>query len=81
MIQIVPYQPGRSGVLIRNYSGSQVFISTDAGSVLTTGYPINVGEFITLLNADGDAAELQIYAQCASGTADLRIVESYGETK
>jgi hypothetical protein len=81
MIQIVPYQPGRSGVLIKNYSGSQVFISTDAGSVLTTGYPLATGDYISLISTDGDAAELQIYAQCPSDTADLRIVESYGELR
>jgi hypothetical protein len=80
-IQIVPYKEGRSGLLIRNYSGSQVFISTDSSSLISTGYPVNVGEFFNLLNSDGDASELQVYAQCASGTADLRIVESYGETK
>jgi len=80
-VQIVPYKEGRSGLLIRNYSGSPVFVSTDGGTVTSTGYPLNVGEFLNLLNSDGDASELQVYAQCASGTADLRIVESYGETK
>jgi hypothetical protein len=48
---------------------------------MTTGFPLAVGEFLNLVNTEGDAAELQVYAQCASGTADLRIVESYGETK
>ena len=81
VVQIVPYKEGRSGLLVRNYSGSQVFISTDSSSLLATGYPVNVGEFLNLLNSEGDAAELQVYAQCASGTADIRIVESYGEVK
>jgi hypothetical protein len=80
-VQIVPYKEGRSGLLIRNWSGSTVFVSTDGGTVISTGYPLNVGEYLNLINSEGDAAELQVYGQCASGTADIRIIESYGETK
>jgi hypothetical protein len=79
--QIVPYNPKRVGLLLRNYSGSEVFLSNDQVDVLNSGYPLAVGEFISFLTADGDVPELALYAVTASGTANLRVVETYGEVK
>jgi hypothetical protein len=81
VVQIVSYNRGRSGVLVRNYSGATCFVSPDGSDPLTTGYPVAEGEFLALLRTEGDAPELQLYGQCSSGTADLRIVESFGELR
>lgn len=78
-VQIVAYQKDRTGVMIRNVGGAEVFISTDQVDIINQGWNIAVGEYVAFLRVDGDAPDLQIYAQTASGTAELRIVESYGE--
>jgi len=74
--QIVAYSPERTALLIRNISGSTVYISTDQGSVHSEGLKLDEGEYVSMVRADGDAPELQVYAATASGTADLRIVET-----
>jgi len=79
--QIVPYNPKRSGILIRSYSGSEVFLSNDEVDTLNRGYPLAVGEFVSFLTADGDVPELPLYAVTAGGVANLRVVETYGEVK
>jgi len=79
--QLVPYNKQRKGILIRNNSGNPCYLSNDQANVATLGYPLNVGEFLAFLSVDGDIPELQIYGLTSVGTADLRIVETFGEVE
>lgn len=79
LVQIVPYNKQRTGILIRNTGPATAFLSNDQTDLLDTGYPLASGEFVAFLSADGDVPELQLYAVTAAAAADLRIVETFGE--
>lgn len=78
-LQVVPYNEKRAGLLIKNFAGNPAFLSNDQVDVTVRGYPLAVGEFLSMVRVDGDVPELQLYAQTLVGAADLRIVETFGE--
>lgn len=77
-LQAVPWNPDRSSLTIRNQAGSTAFVSNDQDSITTKGFPLAVGEFISLSYLFGDEPDRAIYAQTLLGTADLRINEGFG---
>jgi hypothetical protein len=78
VIQIVPYNKQRTGILIKNYAGGIVWIANDQTDIQNMGFPLTVGDYIAFLTTDGDVPELQLYA-VASAQTDVRVVETYGE--
>lgn len=77
--QIVAYNKLRTGLLIKNYSGNLVFISNSQVNLPTQGFPLAVGDYLDLVARDGDVPEEAVYAVANATTADLRIVEAFGE--
>lgn len=77
-VQIVPYVKERLALLIRHHIGEKVFVSNDAVEIVDKGFPLMVGDTFSLLAVDGDCPDLALYAVTTVGTAELRIVESYG---
>lgn len=75
--QVAPYLEKRLGITIRSLGADPCFISNDRVNVLTQGFPLFTGEYLTLLERDGDDPAAALYATTAAGTADLRIIESY----
>ena len=76
-IQIAPFNKLRLGITIRSLGVAQCFISNDRVNIAAQGFPIAIGEYLTLLERDGDDPAAALYAITAAGTADLRIIESY----
>jgi hypothetical protein len=74
--QIVPYNPNRTALLIRNIAGSTVYVSTDQANIQSAGLQVGAAEYLSFAKSDGDAPELQVYALTDTGTADVRIVET-----
>jgi len=70
----------RSGALFNN--GAQaVFISQNQAAITAEGFPIPAGAGATLHREEGDQPELTLWAQVASGTADIRVQEGTPETR
>lgn len=76
VIQIVPYNAKRVGILLKNYAGGTVFVSTDQTDPTNLGFPLTAGDYLGFSDVDGDTPALQIYA-IATAAADLRVVESF----
>jgi len=76
---IVPYNEKRSTIIIRNVSGSTCYIHDSQVDVISKGFPLDVGDVLSLIKKDGDQPEYALYGQTSTGTADLRIIEQYGE--
>lgn len=76
---VLSYNPKRTCWTIKNYSGSTAFISENPTDITTTGFPLGVGEYISYIRKDGDRPEYAIWAQCETGSADLRVQESFEE--
>lgn len=75
--QILPYFPQRVSVSIFNNSGSTAFVSQDPIRVVEDGFPIPVGGNLSLVAALGDEPAWALYAATSTGTAELRIFESF----
>jgi len=78
-LQCLAYNEKRKTWLITNNSGSPVFISENAVNVTDRGTPLAVSESIDASELWGDDPTLAIYVQTLVGTADLRIIESFGK--
>lgn len=76
---VLSFNPRRVCWTIKNYSGSTAFISENPANIVSEGFPLGVGEFISYIKKDGDSPEYAIYAQTESGTAELRVQESFSE--
>lgn len=76
--EIVSFQKNRTAVTIKNFSGGTVFISQDKADITSIGFPLAVGDFLTLSLDRGDEPANALYAQMLVGTTDLRLEESYG---
>lgn len=77
--EIVGYNERRTSVVIFNNGAARVFISQDEAAITIEGFPLDTGGSIGLASVDGDEPELRVFAQCAAGTSELRVVESFGE--
>ena len=77
--QIAPYNPKRSTIVIRNVAGAVCYISDSEVAIVTKGFPLNVGEALSLVRRDGDQPEYALWGQTAADTADLRVIEQFGE--
>jgi len=77
--QVASYNPRRVCITIINYSGSTCFIDTDTKNITSEGFPLAVGSIMSLIKRDGDHPEEALWGQCESGTADLRVQESWSE--
>jgi len=75
--QIASYNPKRVCISITNYAGSDAFIHTNQTRVTTEGFPIAVGTTISLIKADGDDPREALWGQTVTGTADIRVQESW----
>lgn len=76
--QAIAYHKGRKGWIIFNNGGSTVFISENQSNITSQGFPLAVGESIDYTEFEGDDPRIPIYAQTTAGTADLRIIETFG---
>lgn len=75
--QIVAFNSKRTNLIIRNETGSIVYISSDEKDVIEKGYPIYTGEYIAMSDVDKDAVMFGFYARTATGTAKLKIIEEF----
>lgn len=75
--QIVPFNSKRTNLVIRNETGSTVYISADEKEILTKGYPLYAGEYVVFSEVDKDAVQYAFYAVTQTGTANLRVVEEF----
>jgi len=75
--ELLPANAKRTAVTIKNFSGSTVFIDQDQSDVTGKGFPLAVGDFLTLTLALGDEPYDALYCQTLALTADLRIEESF----
>lgn len=81
MLQCMADNRKRKSWIITNASGSTVFISENQSNVTADGTPLAVGESMDAYLIFGDDPTLALYAQTVVGTADLRIIEGFGEVK
>ena len=75
--ELVPANRMRTAVTVKNFSGSTAFISQDRSNVTGQGFPLAVGDFLTLTLALGDEPYDALYTQTLAATSDLRIEESF----
>jgi len=78
--RIVDYSRKRTVVMIYNNSSEVVYIGTGEGLTTQNGFPIVPNQGAVFAREFGDDPTLAYYAVTASGTADLRIWEGFGET-
>jgi len=76
---IAPYNPKRDVLVIRNYSGSTCFIHDSQTDITTQGFPLAESEVVSFLEKDGDEPSVEVWGQTLSGTADIRVYESFRE--
>ncbi len=62
-----------------NNGGGVFFFSQDRSNILTQGFPVSVGQVITLSTTDGDEPDLPIYGVASGANVDVRVVESVGD--
>lgn len=79
LTEILPFNPKRTAYTIKNYVGGTVFVSNDQTNIVAQGFPLAVGDFISMILAWGDEPADQLYAQMSAGSTDLRIEESFGD--
>jgi len=77
--QIAPYHAKRVCITILNRAGSCCFISANQSGIIEEGFTLEVGMILSLVKADGDETRDAIWGQCETGSADLRVYESFGE--
>ncbi len=68
----------RRTLSVANNGGGTAFLSQDPSNVLAFGFPIGVGQVITLTREDGDEPDLPLYGDTAAASIDLRVQESVG---
>lgn len=78
VLEIVPFNKSRTGIVIQNFSGSTVYISDNATDGATKGFPVAVGQALSGALYKEDEPADALYAVVSAGTADLRIAESFG---
>ena len=74
---LAPYNPKRVCISVINRSGEVAYIHTNQKDIITEGWPLAVESSMSFLRADGDHPEEALYAQTETGTADLRVQESW----
>jgi len=77
--QIASYHEKRVCITILNRAGSCCFISGNQTGIVEEGFALDVGMILSLVKADGDETREAIWGQCESGSADLRVYESFAE--
>jgi len=77
--QIAAYHPKRVCITILNRAGSCCFLSSNQANIIEEGFALDVGMVLSLVKADGDETREAIWGQCESGSADLRVYESFAE--
>jgi len=75
--QLLPYNPRRVGLIIKNYSGNPCFISNDISDPAGQGFPLSVGDYLIMQKVNKDVPELQLYAIASGGATELRIAETF----
>jgi len=75
--QVASYNAKRVCITIINYSGSEAFIHTNQTKITAEGFPLAVGATMSLIKADGDDPREALWGQTTTGTADLRVQESW----
>jgi hypothetical protein len=76
---IAAYNPKRDILVLRNYSGSLCFIHDSEANITAEGFPLDVGGIVSFLEKDGDEPSVELWGQTESGTADVRVYESFKE--
>ena len=77
VVQLASFNPKRVAISIVNASGEKAFIHTNQVEVTTEGWPLAPDASISFIKADGDHPEEALFAQTTTGTADLRVQESW----
>jgi len=77
--QILQYNNRRTGASVFNNGTVQVFISEDNNDIANQGYPIAAGGAIDLVRTFGSNPQDQWFAITASSSANVRILEEYGQ--
>ena len=75
--RLAPFNAKRVCISIFNRSGQTAYIHTNQIDVVVEGWPLGVDCTMSFLRADGDHPEEELFCQTESGTADLRIQESW----
>jgi hypothetical protein len=76
---IAAYNPKRDVLVLRNYAGSTCFIHDSQVDITTKGFPLAESEVTSFLEKDGDEPWVELWGQTVSGTADIRVYESFKE--
>jgi hypothetical protein len=79
LAQLIPYNKKRVGILLKVMSGQPCYVSNDQTDVAATGFPLAVGEYLSLMSRDGDVPELALYGLTLLATTNVRIIETFGE--
>ena len=69
----------RTAWSLANEDTATIFVSEDETNVLAGGYPILAGGALDNLRALGGEPQNVLFAISAAGSADLRVLESFGE--
>lgn len=77
--QILAYTNARTGASFYNNGSVLVYVSEDQTAIAAQGFPVAVGGSVDLIRALGDEPQNSWFAITGSSTADVRIIESFGE--
>jgi len=75
--RIVDYAKDRTEITLYNLGIEAIYIGYDSSVTTKNGYPLLSGDSVSLSRELGHDPRLAIYAICASGTQDVRVMESY----
>ena len=75
--QLASFNPKRVCITIINLSGTTAYIHTNQIQVVDEGFPLAEGSIMNLIKADRDHPEEALFTQTSTGTADLRVQESW----
>ena len=75
--QLASFNPKRVCITIINRAGATVYIHTNQVLVLEEGFPLTENSVISFVKADGDHPEEALYVRTETGSADLRVQESW----
>lgn len=76
---LLSYNPRRTTVAVFNEDTNTVFIGEDEANLLTEGSPISAGGAISFVAALGDTPDRVLFGISAAGSADVRILEQFGD--
>lgn len=68
----------RRTLTVANAGAATFFFSQDPSNILAAGFPLGVGQVVSLTREDGDEPDLPLFAQVSAGTVDARVQESVG---